>query len=65
VRNVRRGGSKAVHTGIPDLRFCPRIVYHGCAGGELDTNGRPTFEIEIIAHEAGKYCGEEMSAVVL
>ena len=65
MRNVRRGGSKAVHTGIPDLRFYPLVIYRDCAGGELDTNGRPTFEVEIIAYEAGKHCGEEMSAIVL
>ena len=57
--------SKAVHTNIPNLRHYPLIVYCDCAGGELETNRRPTFEIELIARKAGKHCGEEMSVVVL
>ena len=48
-----------MHTCIPYLRFYPLVVDGDCAGGELDTNRRPTFEVELIAHEAGKHCGEE------
>ena len=64
---MRGGESKAVHTGIPDLRFYPLVVYRGCAGGELDSNRRPTFEIEFIAHEAGKHFwrGDERCCTII
>ena len=54
-----------MQTCIPDLRFYPLVVDRDCAGSELDTDRRPAFEIELIAHEAGKHCGEEMNAVGL
>ena len=47
-----------MRTGIPDLHFYPLIVDYDRAGAELDTDRRPAFDIEPIAHEAGEHCGE-------
>jgi hypothetical protein len=62
-----RGGwrSKVKRTGIPDLHFYPLIVDYDRAGAELDTDRRPAFDIEPIAHEAGEHCDKRYECVLL
>lgn len=53
-----------MRTGIPNLRFYPLIVDCDCAGAEFDTNRRPAFDIEPIAHEAREHLARDEPVLV-
>ena len=54
-----------MRTSVPDLRLYPLIIYHGCAGGELDADRRPGIDIELVTCKSGEHYGDRVSAATL